>query len=162
MLISAIILFPRIYNFAITDRSVSAAWQDLITRERAIYISRTGRLHDYLKSASTTRLDTQDNNCSLPDLFYLFSTVLKLFMDKFVRDSMSSYPSQLPGDSERSTGRSKSGCPVMNGEIQNTDYWDLLMNIDNSMEPFDSETAANFDINDPLYFDLSSWINFPV
>lgn len=176
MLISTIIIFPKLHNFTITDMCNSATWQEMLATKRMSFIDRLERLHGRLQDVSTTRLPHAQNDHdgrggTFPDFFYLFYTVMKLFKDKFVRESTQSQlqPSQS-SDSERQTGggRSKSQCPVMTGEIRNTDYWDLLMqansiNYLDQLTPCDAEIAENFHIDDPtLYFDLSSWIDFPV
>lgn len=160
MLIQPLIIFTKLYNFPIPDVSHPDTWRDMIAAERVTYLVNTDRLCARLEDASTTRV-LEAGSRKLPDLFFLFSTVMKLFKETFERDSTQPPSSQVSA-SEHSTGRSKSQCPVMNGDIRHTEYWDLLMNnLDHvdGMECLDAGTSADFDLNDLSYFDFSSWID---
>jgi hypothetical protein len=156
----------------------STAYDELFQTERDIWLSSIDRLCDRLKEVSTTTTTTQQESSTCcqrtPDFFYLFNTVLKIFKENFVRDFMTTQKpplsssqkdeeEEIEGSSCRRT-TSRSQCPVMNGDLQHTDYWDMLMddtqNYLGDMGCFGEE--ADLDINDPAYFDLTSWVDISI
>lgn len=162
----AIIYFAKLCQFKIADIDESSTFKELVDTERAIWLTGIDRLCDRLEetSSTTTTTASQENTRSrrTPDFFYLFSTILKLFKENFVRESGMSQTSQEDeGSSCQRNTTSRSQCPVMNGDLQHTDYWDMLMNDSQyclgDMECFGAE--ADLDINDPAYFDLTSWVD---
>jgi hypothetical protein len=171
MLSMAMIYFSKLCQTKIANMDTFTAYDELIQTERDIWLSSIDRLCDRLEEASTTT--TQENTCCrrTPDYFYLFNTVLKIFKENFVRDCMvtqktplsSSQKEEEEGSScRRSTSRSQ--CPVMNGDIQHTDYWDMLMDdTQNYLGDMGCPGAeADLDINDPAYFDLTSWLDISI
>jgi hypothetical protein len=137
----------------------------MVEVERAKYLTHIDRLCDRLEGASITRRQTEKK---LPDLFYLFCTVLRLFKDNLIRDSQPLPTGQAPpNNNEASNKRARSRCPVVNGDIQSTDYWTMWMNSNNLMSDvelfgFQEEGFPELDINDPAVFDLNSWVDFSV
>lgn len=166
MLSITMIYFHKLCQPQISDINKSTFYIELVQTESAIWIKGIGRLCDRLEEVSSTTT-TQENTCGrrIPDFFYLFNTVLKLFKENFVRDSMTTQTSQEREQEQGSSCRrntSRSQCPVMNGDIQHTDYWDMLMSdTQNYLEDTMgcSGAEADFDINDPAYFDLASWLD---
>lgn len=77
--------------------------------------------------------------------------------------SQSLLAGQIPNDSTK-TARSR--CPVINGDIQSTDYWTMWINSNNLMsdvELFGLQEGGfpEFDVDDdPAVFDLGSWVDF--
>lgn len=165
LVICSVITFPKLCQFSILDSGVASTWQAMIERERATFLAHIDRLCDRLESISVAKRATEKK---LPDLFYLFCTVLRLFKDNQVREVQRLPASQTsPKNNEQSNKRRRSRCPVINGDIQGTDYWTMWMNSNNFIS--DEELFSvpggglpEFDMNDPAVFDLNSWIDFSV
>lgn len=170
-IIQSVIIFPKLSQFSILDLGVASTWQALIETERATYLTHIDRLCDRLEGTSVAKRQVDGNTPSshnLPDLFYLFCTVLRLFKDNLVREyQLLSTEQAPPNNNEQSNKRSRSRCPVVNGDIQSTDYWTMWMNSNNlmgDMELYGDQAVGfpEFDVNDPAVFDISSWVDFSV
>ncbi|RAO69351.1 uncharacterized protein BHQ10_005363 [Talaromyces amestolkiae] len=170
-IINSVVIFPKLCQFPILDLGVASTWQAMIEAERATYLTNIDRLCDHLEGTSITKRqlnrDTPSSH-NLPDLFYLFCTILRLFKDNLVRESRLLSTDQIPPNkNEQSNKRARSRCPVINGDIQSTDYWTMWMNSNNltgDVELFSDQAVGfpEFDVNDPTVFDLSSWVDFSV
>lgn len=171
--IQSVVTFPKLGQFSILDVGVANMWKAMIEAERATYLTNLERLCDRLEGTSITKRranrDTpSSHNLQVPDLFYLFCTVLRLFKSNLVRESQPLLTDQIPTNNhEQSNKRARSRCPVINGDLQNTDYWTMWMNSNNLMsdvELFGDQAVEfpEFDVNDPTVFDLNSWVDFSV
>uniref|UniRef100_A0A093UR65 Uncharacterized protein n=1 Tax=Talaromyces marneffei PM1 TaxID=1077442 RepID=A0A093UR65_TALMA len=95
----------------------------------------------------------------LPDLFYLFYTVLRLFKANLMRELEQLSSGQIPPNNANQSNKPPSSrCPVVNGDIQSTDYWTMWMNSNNLMSDVElfgvqGGEFPDFDINDPAVFD---------
>lgn len=162
-IIHSVIIFPKLCQFAILDGGVASMWQAMIEVERATYWAHVDQLCDRLEGTSITKHQTEKK---LPDLFYLFCTVLRLFKDNLVRESQPLPTAQTPPTiSEQSNKRPRSRCPVINGDLQSTDYWTMWMNSNNLMSDVElfgaqGDWFPEFDVDDPAVFDLGSWVDF--
>jgi hypothetical protein len=163
-IIQSVIIFPKLFQFSIMDLGVATTWQDMIQAERATYLAQIDRLCDRLEEASITNRQSENK---LPDLFYLFCTVLRLFKDNLVRESQLPSTQSTLESNEHINKRARSRCPVVNGDLQSTDYWTMWLNSNNLMSDVElfgvqEEGFPEFDINDPAVFDLNAWVDFSV
>ncbi|EED17063.1 conserved hypothetical protein [Talaromyces stipitatus ATCC 10500] len=166
-IIHTVIIFPKLCRFTIPDLSTATTWQDMLLTEIPTYLTHIDQLCERLQEASITRHQTDNDMSSshkLPDLFFLFYTVLKLFKDNFARESahysISASPASLSGNKP-----ARSRCPVVNGDIQDTEYWTMWMNTNNLMSDvemfgLEGDPFSGSDINDLAVFDLNSWVDF--
>ncbi|QGA20794.1 hypothetical protein EYB26_008502 [Talaromyces marneffei] len=163
--IQSVVMFPKLCQFTMLDPDVARTWQDMIEIERATYLTHIDGLCDRLESTSITKLQTEQK---LPDLFYLFYTVLRLFKANLMRELEQLSSGQIPPNNANQSNKPPSSrCPVVNGDIQSTDYWTMWMNSNNLMSDVElfgvqGGEFPDFDINDPAVFDLGSWVDFSV
>ncbi|KUL87548.1 hypothetical protein ZTR_04521 [Talaromyces verruculosus] len=164
-IINSVIIFPKLCQFSILDLGVASTWQAMIEVERATYLAHIDQLCDRLEETSITK-DRAERK--LPDLFYLFCTVLRLFKENMVRESQSQSQPSLAGQTpNNSTKTARSRCPVINGDLQSTDYWTMWMDSNNLMSGVElfgvpGDGFPEFDVDDPEVFDLGSWVDFSV
>uniref|UniRef100_A0A093V7T1 Putative transcriptional regulatory protein n=1 Tax=Talaromyces marneffei PM1 TaxID=1077442 RepID=A0A093V7T1_TALMA len=154
--IQSVVMFPKLCQFTMLDPDVARTWQDMIEIERATYLTHIDGLCDRLESTSITKLQTEQK---LPDLFYLFYTVLRLFKANLMRELEQLSSGQIPPNNANQSNKPPSSrCPVVNGDIQSTDYWTMWMNSNNLMSDVElfgvqGGEFPDFDINDPAVFD---------
>lgn len=140
-------------------------WRDTIAPHRLKFLNLVDQLCTRLESISSTKRGNGSNNPNnplVPDLFFLFRTILGLFKTGFVRDS-AQYDevsrAAIFDENQVDNRKSRSRCPVINGDLRDTDYWTMWMDSNNLVND-DWPGFSDFQVNDPSLFDFDSWIDF--